>query len=871
MSQTNNVVVTQVGKEFQQDGEDLRKELEERKPKSPIQPCSHQMFVKLRRYFDQLDAHTGTRQIAPAIQADLCVDLEIWINLLKTSDSLTSLVADLALSSTRGFSIRINNRELYTEWAEERKQTNLSAIERHTHETANQLVSLTGASGDEDYTLSTKEFLLHIMCKPLLNEDIYAFDLQALDPSTPLTATDLLHLCLWRERRRARMPQQSSTASVPAARLELQELSRTDARGISSTTTIIDRDTDSIPFPIEATLLHWVNQPKADLDLRKFAAHLFKQWQWLEDSPARIRKQPDSVLPSLKLMENEYKVASPVDGYNVLSPVDFLAIGSTRIGKTSFFYSIYKSLQPSARESSVLLHRQIQFEPNTLHYVNKIEKTLEQGGNSDTPGQEQLDAKFTYLRNPPANLDLGAKEIVIPLRITDYKGGDAELEDARPNKDLVALLTKTQILWFMLDDRYLKDYTSAPGNDGKLIEPINADRIGAWYRVLLNRFGTKSSAKGSKVPVALVINKADKILGPDVYLATTPEELKLLPDNFSLEELAKSKSNAVDCILDCLRRNPVVNCNREVQKRLWELFNSLRPFLEAVIQKASHFQVFLTSANQELAKKSYDPKMPLKVAEWSMQIMRPAYELKLQQYLTESLEKAYGQLTEVKNQVSVINAHLEKAKALLEEVDLLSKTIDKEKQEPKFMRKMKTVFESDHKAQKETKEKELGNLLDQMAVNLYEAHCRLEQEEHEDGAEDLGMSLAELTLPLDSRPSVANTDQNSSPPKVEGRKQRDRILDSKKNPKQRIDLAGDWRDDLLKSAGERIVALGNLAEPLAALQGRLVETPPGNEVLKLPLPPGVDSDAEMKNYKKELSTALGIKFTNETKYLVLKS
>jgi hypothetical protein len=894
---------TEIGKKFEKAGNDLREALDKR-PTGQEDRYPESLFRKIENYFAMLESQTAPSDASPAVQADLCLDLQKWVERLGKQDRLTTLVTDLALSSTRGFAVRIMNEDLYETWANARRNDDQDVAKHLTEKTADILIRLEFEDLSDAVTFDLKQGLMHLTCRSLFEPNLYDLEasIRGLSPDSTLTAKDLLHFCLWRQRRRINLQQKPSPLST---REELRELMRLEPALASDG--FADSTETGVPLPLQATFLHWTHRRNGDPLIKRFAENLFRSWRWIEDPLPTKLPAGNEQSTVVKLSKGEF---------NPESPVKLLAVGGSFVGKTTFFNSIYQSLQPGAGQLEICDPQgsSVQFGLNTLNYFKRMRSKLSKGKASQTSGNETLDAKQIYNRGTRPNV----ARITVPWRATDYRGGDVAIQGEEVGETLEALFEETQAFWFMLDDRHIStasrsmeesgkdgqndppsraniDPEGKPGQDdqndpppGADIDPVTA--IGAWYQTLLDTFSPIDENRETRVPIALVLNKADLLLGKSGYLATTPAELQLLPADLELgtlsgESVGRDYKEPVDHLLDFLRRSPLVNRDRTVQKKLWKLFSELRDFFKAIIENASHFQVFLSSADLEVAKHPGDPRMPLRIADWTTKILRPVYERKLVGHLVDTITEVYEQLSKVTDSLDAAAMSVAGAQYCLAEMKKNTKQKAEIEKKPGFYQWAHKRFGTNREGMIKANAEGFGTEIKKAAQELYRAYYLIEADEATESRDELGKSLEVLTKPLDEGPRVVGKkgDEESDDLRKKqktggdlflGPASKKKLEDDGLSDEEKINFANNWRKDLIKKLKRQIQRMQKLSEKLSGLQEGAAQAAASAKIekakkskdaaVRFPSPEGLKSlCGRLKN--------LGLDVTEKGNYLGLES
>jgi hypothetical protein len=235
------------------------------------------------------------------------------------------------------------------------------------------------------------------------------------------------------------------------------------------------------------------------------------------------------------------------------------------------------------------------------------------------------------------------------LLFTDYNGEEVGQPTLAP--ELLRNLRTARGLLFFVDDRSFPDLlpnreVSLPGDDHK-----DATELAARYtRILQRYFDVNKNAL--HVPVALVVNKADLLLGPTNLLSLNPPSL--IPEQTKMElvqvglGVQAEPADPYERLRSCIRYNLAISRNMQNQRFVFELIERFKGFIAAVMCHTYRFQIFLTSS---VAPKNENREWFLRgvwdVIKWMVNQLDPVYRVQA----NESVKCAYIELEEIRKKL----------------------------------------------------------------------------------------------------------------------------------------------------------------------------------------------------------------------------
>jgi hypothetical protein len=198
-----------------------------------------------------------------------------------------------------------------------------------------------------------------------------------------------------------------------------------------------------------------------------------------------------------------------------------------------------------------------------------------------------------------------------------------------------------------LDER---NYPDPLSDRGVVCGPAGSDRndtaeLAARYaRILQRYFDVNKDAW--HLPVALVVNKADLLLGSTNLLSLNPPVL--IPEQTKMElvhaglQIPAEATDPFARLRCCIRYNLAISRNSQIQRFVFELIEQFKEFIAAAMCHTYRFQIFLTSSL--VPKNESCPCGVWDVMKWVFNQLDPAYRLQA----AASVERAHKELEEVR-------------------------------------------------------------------------------------------------------------------------------------------------------------------------------------------------------------------------------
>jgi len=361
-------------------------------------------------------------------------------------------------------------------------------------------------------------------------------------------------------------------------------------------------------------------------------------WRDGKDAPANLaaREEPwtetDSEQPFPCFLDKEVKPR--------FSPVPLMLIGGSGVGKTTFLRALARRLhcaRGQLREGMYLESADVK-EPD-----NPMGETSDSNTNTSTP--EAASCNFCVR-------DEGDPEVArwMRLQFTDYNGEQIGRRTIAP--ELLKNLRRARGLLFFVDESSFPDLLSSGVRGLTRDDHKDAAEIAARYtRILQRYFDVNKDAL--HLPVALVVNKADLLLGWTNLLALDPPFL--IPEQTRMELVhaglpAKAEtSDPFSRLQRCIRYNPAISRDSQTQRFVFELIEQFKGFIAAAMCHTYRFQIFLISSM--LHKNEHRQLLPYgvwDVTKWMFHQLDPAY--RLQAYA--SINRACIELEEMRTLLS---------------------------------------------------------------------------------------------------------------------------------------------------------------------------------------------------------------------------
>jgi Double-GTPase 1 len=240
------------------------------------------------------------------------------------------------------------------------------------------------------------------------------------------------------------------------------------------------------------------------------------------------------------------------------------------------------------------------------------------------------------------------------LQLIDYSGEEITQRTLSP--EILRNLRAARGLLFFVDNRSFPDLlpnrgvSSLAGDDH-----MEAAELAARYtRILQLYFDVNKNAL--HLPVGLVVNKADLLLGPANLLALNPPFL--IPEQTKMElvhaglGVEADAAEPIERLRSCIRYNLPISRIIQNQRLVFELIERFKGFISAVMCHTYRFQIFLTSSVvPENENRESFPYGVWDVAKWLDNQLEPAYRAQA----SESVQLAQMELEEMrKNLVTAV-------------------------------------------------------------------------------------------------------------------------------------------------------------------------------------------------------------------------
>jgi len=320
------------------------------------------------------------------------------------------------------------------------------------------------------------------------------------------------------------------------------------------------------------------------------------------------------------------------------SPVPLMLIGGSGVGKTTFLRALACRLRCARGQLREGIYLE-SADPMELH--NPMGETSD--SNTDTSTAEAASCNFCVR-------DEGDPEVARWMRIqfTDYNGEQIGRRTIAP--ELLRNLRRARGLLFFVDERSfpgLSSNSSSRRDDHK----DAADLAARYTRILQRYFDVNKDAL--HLPVALVVNKADLLLGwsnlltlDPPFLIPEPTRMELVHAGLQANADATDPFSRLQC---CIRYNPAISRNSQTQRFVFELIEQFKGFIAAAMCHTYRFQIFLISSM--LHKNEHRQSLPYgvwDVTKWMFNQLDPAY--RLQAYA--SIDRACIELEEMRTLLS---------------------------------------------------------------------------------------------------------------------------------------------------------------------------------------------------------------------------
>ena len=363
---------------------------------------------------------------------------------------------------------------------------------------------------------------------------------------------------------------------------------------------------------------------------------LYAAWQNGKAAPANLALREEPWTDTT--VEQPFPCLLAKDVKPRFSPVPLMLIGGSGVGKTTFLRALASGLH-SARGG---LREGLSLESADLQELDNLTGEKSESG-TNIPTAEP--ASYTFRVR-----DEGDPEVArwMRLQFSDYNGEKIAQRPIAP--ELLKKLRKARGLLFFVDERNFPDLLS----NGEVVCGLSAgdhkDTAGlaARYACILQRY-FEVNRDALHLPVALVVNKADLLLGLTNLLSLNPPVL--IPEQTKMElvheglQVQAEPTDPFARLRCCIHHNLAISHNSQIQRFVFELIEQFKDFIAAAMCHTYRFQIFVTSS---LVPKTQNlqsfPYGVWDVIKWMFDQLDPAYRLQAD----VSVERAYNELEEVK-------------------------------------------------------------------------------------------------------------------------------------------------------------------------------------------------------------------------------
>lgn len=358
--------------------------------------------------------------------------------------------------------------------------------------------------------------------------------------------------------------------------------------------------------------------------------------------PAAPTGEPTAKAPP-PVSADDRALAGP-DERHALSPVPVMAVGGKGFGKTSTFSAMAEcAAKPGAEEDGPHAPSSragwcVRPGKNLLAHHKSERANWLAGKKSNTRDYTHYDVRLIP----------GGAEAAIPhdglwVRLTDYPGEHVSPADLDPAAR--ELIRKARGFVFVIDDSFF------PARDGSPPSEAAAKTLN-WYQEII-AWWAEHNRTVLHIPVALVVNKADKLFGADLarvrpqLLADTVVR-ELFDERVDLGRRAEAPGPVLatpvqrlrHCLTEDLRNSEVL----PLRELTWEVATRCGPLLAQILQITYRLQIFLVRAGFDERKDGAHDQRPFAVLEplrWlAEQVHRPFLA-----QAAERLNAAAGSLT----------------------------------------------------------------------------------------------------------------------------------------------------------------------------------------------------------------------------------
>jgi hypothetical protein len=376
--------------------------------------------------------------------------------------------------------------------------------------------------------------------------------------------------------------------------------------------------------------------PVAPLECSGDAGLLYTAWRDGKTAPAHLalREEPwmetDAERPFPRLLPKEVKCR--------FSPVPLMVIGGPGVGKTAFLRALASHLNAARGQ----VREGVYMDSSDLQDLSHLMR-------------EQWEVGTTSSTTEPASYNFLVRDAQDPevarwmrLRFTDYNG--EEIARGKLTPEFIHNLRAARGLLFFLDDGHFPDLMP----DGKVSSfrcgdhTDGAELAARYTRILQMYFDVNKEAL--HLPLGLVVNKADLLLGSTNLLSLNPPFL--IPDQTKMElvhtglRIQGEGADPFERLRSCIRYNLALSQNSQTQRFVFELIERFKGFIAAAICHTYRFQIFLTcSVVPKTEQCQTFPYGVWEVIKWMFIQLDAAYR----HQANESVERELTELEEVKS------------------------------------------------------------------------------------------------------------------------------------------------------------------------------------------------------------------------------
>ena len=390
-------------------------------------------------------------------------------------------------------------------------------------------------------------------------------------------------------------------------------------------------------------------------------------WQQNKAAPANLALRQE---PWTETIEDQpFPCLLAKDVKPRFSPVPLMLIGGSGVGKTTFLRALARRLH-SARG---------RLREGLVSGVHRSAGTRQPDGREVRVGHEHWHKPSQQVTTFRVR-DEGDPEVArwMRLQFTDYSGEQIARRTMAP--ELLRNLRRARGLLFFVDERNYPDLLS---NHGEVCGSTRgghkdtAELAARYARILQRYFEVNKDAL--HLPVALVVNKADLLLGTTNLLSLNPPVL--IPEQTKMElvhaglQMQAEATDPFARLRCCIHYNLAISRNSQIQRFVFEFIEQFKDFIAAAMCHTYRFQIFLTSSLVSKNENSQSfPYGVWDVMKWTFNQLDPAYRLQA----NESVENACRELEEVRILLSAAvlrdhEAHSAYLKAVAQQKQVMEK------------------------------------------------------------------------------------------------------------------------------------------------------------------------------------------------------